>query len=119
LPDDVGRPEEAIAAYREALKFAHCRARLQPGIALAKQGRHGEARTNLLRAIELKPGIRTPTIFGHTSLAHGQSRAAVSAFETALRLNANHVRALPFLARILAASDDASIRETEASCAFL
>ena len=111
--DDMGRFGEAVAAYREALK-------LRPGVALvhnnlgftlARQGQYEEARTNFMRAIELQPQEpHAYYLMGTLDLRMGDPRAAVSAFETALHLNANHVRALTYLARVLAASDDASIR---------
>lgn len=111
--DETGRREEALTAFRRALE-------LRPGVALvhnnlgvvlAKLGRLDEAQTNLSRAMELQP--RDPHAFyltGTLYLRRGDLKEATNSFGLALRLNPNHVRTLLLFARLLAANENAPLR---------
>ncbi len=111
--DDLGRFDEAVAAYEQALRLRPNVALVHNnlGVALAKHGRYEEARTNFQRSIELKPGdAHGHYLMGTLYLRMGDARSAVGAFQAALSANPNHLKALLYLARVLAANEDASIR---------
>jgi tetratricopeptide (TPR) repeat protein len=111
--DDMGRSEEALAAYHEALRLRPNVALVHNnlGVVLAKLGRLDEAHTNFSLAMKLQPReAHTYYLMGTLHLRRGDPRAAVNAFEIALQLNPNHLRTLSFLARLLAANDDVSLR---------
>jgi Flp pilus assembly protein TadD len=111
--DDLGRFDEAVAAYEQALKLRPNAALVHNnlGVALAKHGRYEEARTNFQRSIELKPGdAQGYYLMGTLYLRTGDARSAVGAFQSALSSNPNHFKTLLYLARVLAANEDASIR---------
>jgi Flp pilus assembly protein TadD len=111
--DDLGRFDEAVAAYEQALRLRPNAALVHNnlGVVLAKHGRYEEARTNFQRAIDLKPGdAQGYYLMGTLYLRMGDARSAVGAFQAALSSNPNHFKALLYLARVLAANEDASIR---------
>ena len=111
--DDLGRFDEAVAAYQQALALRPNVALVHNnlGVALARRARHEEARTNFQRAIELKPrDAQGYYLMGTLHLRMGDARSAVNAFQTALSVNPNHFKSLAYLARILAANEDASVR---------
>jgi len=119
--DDLGQSTEAIAAYHEALKLKPNIALVHNnlGVVLAKAGRYEEARTNFVRAMELKPDdAQAFYLMGTLHLRMNNPREAIGAFESALQFNRNHLKALAYLTRILAASDDVFIRSGKNALPF-
>jgi tetratricopeptide (TPR) repeat protein len=111
--DDLGRFDEAVTAYEQALRLRPNVALVHNnlGVTLAKHGRYEAARANFQHAIDLKPAdAQGHYLMGTLHLRMGDARSAVSAFQTALSFNPNHFKALVYLARVLAANEDASVR---------
>jgi tetratricopeptide (TPR) repeat protein len=88
---DLGRQEEALAAYRRAatLDPGFADARLHCAEALEALGRLGEARA-VLAAL---PGVEPLVMTGALELAASEPAAAAAAFDRALALDPTHVRA--------------------------
>jgi tetratricopeptide (TPR) repeat protein len=111
--DATGRPQDALVHYREAL-------RLKPGAFLAwlnyggllsRLGQHEAARTNLLEAARLAPWDPRPYYaLGKGWLRQERPVDALREFEEALRRDPNHLPALMYAARTLAASSDPAAR---------
>ncbi len=111
--DATGKPQEALVHYREAL-------RLKPGAFLAwlnyggllsRLGQHEAARTNLLEAARLAPWDPRPYYaLGKGWLRQERPVDALREFEEALRRDPNHLPALIYAARTLAASPDPAAR---------
>ncbi len=111
--DDLGRFDEAVAAYEHALKLRPNVALVHNnlGVTLARQRRYEEARTNFQRSIELKPrDAQGYYLMGTLHLRMGDARSAIPAFQAALACNPNHFKSLVYLARVLAANEDAAVR---------
>jgi tetratricopeptide (TPR) repeat protein len=146
--EQKGRPDEAMAHYREALRLDDhlVEAHNNLGNLLDEQGRSAEALTHYESAVRLRPetalvhenlGTELVTLgrfdeamreyqvaarlapaqpqpwylTGKARLRHGDSQAAVAAFEAALRLDAEDVPSLTFLARVLASDETPRIRD--------
>lgn len=113
LYDAQGQTNEALAEYREAL-------RLQPhaplvlcnlATLLVKLGQFDAAMTNYAVAAQLAPlDARPEYLMGKAELRRGRVLAAVGHFRAALARDRNDPHALVFLARVLAASPEAAVR---------
>jgi Flp pilus assembly protein TadD len=109
-----GQPAAALEQYQTAV-------RLQPatplvhenlGTQLAELGRFDEALAEYQTAARLDPSLPQPWyLTGKLRLRRGESQAAVTAFQTALRLAPEDVPSLTWLARVLAADENARIRD--------
>jgi Flp pilus assembly protein TadD len=115
-----GQVEEAIAQFRTAL-------RLQPDLAAARnnlgdalikfgcvlfqKGQMNQAIAPLQEGLQIRPdNIVACNCLGYIFLKQGQAGAAVADFQKALALQPNNVDAHKYLAWILAACPDASVR---------
>ncbi|HTJ00820.1 MAG TPA: tetratricopeptide repeat protein [Dongiaceae bacterium] len=113
LYDAQGQTNEALAEFREAL-------RLQPhaplvlcnlATLLVKLGQFGAAMTNYAVAAQLAPADARPEyLMGKAELHQGRPVAAVGHFRAALARDRNDAHALVYLARVLAASSEAAVR---------
>ena len=116
--EEMDRLEEALAAYQEALRLnpsaalAHCNA----GGLLARLGRHDEAARHFNEAVRLAPDDPRPYALQATAaLQRGDPAAAVTLLHEALRRQPDRVPTLTRLARLLAAGEQAAVRnEAEA-----
>jgi tetratricopeptide (TPR) repeat protein len=100
----LGRADEAIACYRQALALRpdYPLALNNLGLALREHRRLDEALAAHRRAVALEPGYAD----GHNGLAAalaaaGQPRAAIDHYRRALALDSSHVDALANLGRLL------------------
>jgi tetratricopeptide (TPR) repeat protein len=109
----MGMRGESFREYQEAL-------RLNPGAAvthinlatlLAEMGGFDEAMIEYTNAAQLEPEDPRPHyLMGKACLRHGQSAAAVKHFRDALKLDSNNFETLTWLARVLAADPDPTVR---------
>jgi len=113
LLDEMGHNDEALAEYQETLRLnanaplAHCNF----GTLLVKLGRFAEAHGHYSEAARLAPRDPNPHyLMGKAELRRGQSAVAVTHFREALRRDRNHLRALTFLAQVLATDRNAQVR---------
>lgn len=94
----AGRPGDAVAAYREALRRApehHAAGWNNLGFALLQLGRHGEAADALERAVALQPPfVEAWANLGASRLASEDLDGAAAAFASALRYDPDYVPAL-------------------------
>jgi len=89
---NLGRIEEAEAAYRRAIQFApgHQHAQSNLGVTLARQGKLGEAIAHFRLAIAASPDFATAhNYLGETLRAQGKIEEAIEAYEAALRADPN------------------------------
>ena len=87
---DQGKLDEAIAAYREAirLKPGYAEAHNNLGNALGEQGKHEEAEKELREAVRLKPDYaEAHSNLGNALGDQGKLDEAVAAYREAIRLN--------------------------------
>lgn len=100
----VGRHEEAIAHYREAVRLSPelAAAHYNLGAALQDLERHGEAAAAYRRAIALTPDDARPHYnLGIVLQAEGRLREAADAYRAALRVRPDHARAANNLGNVL------------------
>jgi tetratricopeptide (TPR) repeat protein len=111
--ENSGRLEEALAAYREAVRLADDNLNAQSNLAnlLLKMGRPNEAVSAFRRAIALNPNVASLHFgLGRAFLQLGQDAAAMDEFRTALRLDPDNVQYLAYIAHVLAASENPDVR---------
>ena len=121
LLDECGRLAEAEGHLREAV-------RLKPtaplshdnlGTLLVELGRHDEAMSQYAEALRLRPDDPRPHyLMGKALLLRGRGAEAVSQFRDALHINPDDVQSLAFLARVLSAENEASLRNGPAAVAL-
>jgi tetratricopeptide (TPR) repeat protein len=105
--------DEAAREYQEALRLnpnaepAH----LNFGTLLSEMGRFDDAMREYTTAQQLVPDdFRSEYLMGKACLRHGQNAEAVKHFRAALQMASNDFQTLTWLARVLAADQDPSIR---------
>src|SRR5208283_613167 len=111
--DKLGRPQEALAEYREAVRLKPDKAVLHNrlGQLLAELGCFDKAINEFAEAARLDPGDPHPYyLMGMTLLMQDHDAEAVGRFREALRLDPNDLPTLIFLARALASSENPQIR---------
>lgn len=117
----TGERQEAFNQYQEALRLnpnaelAH----VNFGTLLSEMGRFEDAMREYTEATQLAPEDPRPHyLMGKACLRHGQSAEAVKHFRQALQLDANDFQTLTWLARVLAADRDASLRNATEALQF-
>jgi tetratricopeptide (TPR) repeat protein len=91
-----GKPEEALASYRQALELDPeiVAARVSVGILLSQAGRYAEAKSELLRAAELDPTYEKAFYnLGLVYSEEGKPDSALLAMQKALELRPDYVLA--------------------------
>lgn len=109
--DGQGRFDEALVQFELAFR-AECARRFNPdltpirydlGTALARKGRLAEAKSHLLRALEMQPNIaRIHHNLGSVLALEGKLDEAIAHYEQALRLKPDYAEARRDLASVLA-----------------
>lgn len=109
----AGSRQEAYQQYEEALRLnpdseiAH----VNLGTLLSEIGRFDDAMHEYSEAIRLAPTDPRPHyLMGKTCLRRAMSAEAVKHFQAALQLDANDFQTLTWLARVLAADTEATVR---------
>ncbi len=113
LLSSMDQRDEALREYQEALRLNPnaALARVNFATQLAEMGRFDEAMAEYARAAQLAPEDPRPHyLMGKASLRHGQSAEAVKHFRDALQRDARDSQALTWLARVLAADQNSTIR---------
>jgi Flp pilus assembly protein TadD len=113
LLSDVGDRTNAAREYETALRLnpKALEAHLNFGTLLSEIGRFDEAMHEYTTAAQLVPDDPRPYyLMGKACLRHGQSAEAVKHFHEALQIAPNDLQALKWLARVLAADNDAMVR---------
>jgi tetratricopeptide (TPR) repeat protein len=93
----LGRPDEAAAAFREALRAQPLSVEAQMGLATAlnRLGRREDAAREFRRAVETQPGWwSTHSHLGVYQLTTGDLAGALESFRTALSLSPDNTRVL-------------------------
>jgi tetratricopeptide (TPR) repeat protein len=93
----LGLPDEAAAAFREALRTQPLSVEAQMGLAMAlnRLGRKEDAAREFRRAVETQPGWwSTHSHLGVFQLTTGDLTGALESFRTALRLSPDNTRIL-------------------------
>jgi len=113
LLDTAGQTDAALAEYQAALRLnpdaplTHCNL----GTLFVKLGRFEEARAQYQEAARLQPDDWRPDyLLGKACLRQGRYVEAVAQFRKAAARNPEGFEPLAFLARTLAACDDATVR---------
>ena len=113
LLDTAGQTDAALAEYQAALRLnpdaalTHCNL----GTLFVKLGRFEEARAQYQEAARLQPDDWRPGyLLGKACLRQGRYAEAVAHFGQAAARNPGGFEPLAFLARTLAACDDAAVR---------
>jgi len=118
LLSELGRKEEALQHYRAASRLSSYSAEPYNNVAvtLAELGRFPEALAAHAKAIELAPdAARSYYLAGKTYWRMGQGAEAARHFRQALAVAPQDYQSLTMLARILATTPDAALRNgTEA-----
>ena len=112
--DATGKFAEAVPHYEQAIRLRPRESipRNHFGMALAGQGQFDEALSNYAAAQTLAPRDPLPHyLSGVALLKLGQTARAIENFRAALRLDPHHAKALDRLARVLACSTDATVRD--------
>jgi tetratricopeptide (TPR) repeat protein len=109
--DGQGRFDEALVQFELAFK-TECTRRFNPdltpirydlGTALARKGRLAEAKSHLLRALEMQPNIaRIHHNLGSVLALEGKLDEAIAHYQEALRLKPDYAEARRDLANVLA-----------------
>ena len=97
------KPEQAVAAYQEAIRRAprDPRAYANLGTALRSLGQLAEATSAYQQALQLQPGqALIHHNLGAVQLAQGDRKAAFSSFNQALQLGSNNIESFLSLARL-------------------
>jgi len=116
-----GQTDEAIREYREAIRLNPDDAIDHVNFAtlLAQMGRFDDAGREYAEAVRLDPVDSRPLyLMGKASLREGQSREAVEHFRAALQRAPSDFKSLTWLARVLAADNDASLRNAADAVSF-
>jgi tetratricopeptide (TPR) repeat protein len=108
-----GQVDEAIGYFRKAVEIQpdNEKALNNLGSALLQKGQWDEAFVHFQKALEIQPDFAEACYnLGFLSLRKGQSDKAIVYFQKGLKLQPNNVEAHKYLAWILAACPDASVR---------
>jgi tetratricopeptide (TPR) repeat protein len=114
LLDKAGEPTKALAEYQTALKLNPyaIEAHLNLGGVLVELKRFDEAAEQFRLAAKLKPDDARPHYeMAKALLKQGRDAEAVDEFQQARRLDPGNVRILAFTARVLAADENAAVRD--------
>ncbi|TFH40994.1 MAG: tetratricopeptide repeat protein, partial [Lysobacterales bacterium] len=113
---EAGHPGDALPHLRAlvAAQPESADLHIQLGRALAKQGSLEDASAHLRRGVELEPGNAAyRAILGLALEEHGQLAQARAEYQESLQLNPDNPPLINALARLLATSSDASVRDGE------
>jgi Tfp pilus assembly protein PilF len=118
VKSELGRGEEAIAAYRHALirNDQDAWSMNNYGLVLIQQGRYDEAVPPLARAVELTP--RSPVFLNNLGVAlerSGEPGVALSVFAAAVEADSTYTKAKISMDRVRARLGDATITEPDLS----
>ncbi|HEY5234120.1 MAG TPA: tetratricopeptide repeat protein [Verrucomicrobiae bacterium] len=114
LLDKAGEPAKALAEYQTALQLNPdaVEVHLNLGGVLVELKQFDEAAKHLRLAAKLKPDDARPHFeMAKALLKQGRDAGAVDEFQQALRLDPDNVRILAFTARVLAADENAALRD--------
>lgn len=117
----LGKTDEALQHYREALRLSTNAplAHLNLGATLAGMGRIEEALQHYSEAARLSPDDPWPRyLMGKARIQQKQSAQALLHFRDALRVDPDHVRALTWVARVLASDKDSNLRNAKEAVAL-
>jgi Tfp pilus assembly protein PilF len=118
---DAGRLDEALPEYQTALQLNPdaMEAHLNLGIAMVKLKRFDEAARQFNLAAKLKPDDARPDYeTGKSLLKQGRDAAAIDEFRKALKLDPYNCQILAFTARVLAADENAAVRDGRSALDF-
>jgi protein O-mannosyl-transferase len=116
-----GHLNEALAEYQIALQLnpAALPAHLNLGSLLVELGRFDEAKEQFDLAAKLDPTDARPHYqMGKALLKQGQDALAIDEFNKALQLDADDYQVLAYTARVLAANENASVRNGQTALEF-
>jgi len=111
---EAGNLDEAIVHYRQALQINpdHWDAHISLGTALAQEGDVDGAITQYQEALQIYPGDEVAHVnLGIVLLQRGKKAEAIAHFQKGLQLEPDDVKALKYLAWLLATSPEASLRD--------
>ena len=111
---ELGRVEEAIEQYALALRLRpdYADAHNNLGAALSQQDQLPEAMAHYREALRLKPDyVEARLNVGMALFQQGRAAEAIQHLQQALRFKPDHAEAHHCLARVLATSGDASVRD--------
>lgn len=118
LLDKDGQPAAALAEYQAALQLNPdaIEVHLNLGSVLVELLRLDEAAAQFERAAELKPADARPHYeMGRALLKQGRDAAAIDEFRRALQLDPDNPKIMAFTARVLAADENAAVRDGRAA----
>jgi tetratricopeptide (TPR) repeat protein len=121
LLDKAGEPAKALAEYQTALRLNPdaIEVHLNLGSVLVELERFDEAAGQFRLAAKLKPDDARPHYeTGKALLKQGRDAAAMDEFRQALRLDPGNASILAFTARVLAADENAAVRDGPAALAL-
>jgi choline-sulfatase len=110
---ELGRNDEAIAHYEEAVRIKpdYVEAHNSLGLALVHAGRVGEAIAQYERALEINPNqAQVHNNFGNALQQTNRLPEAIAHYQQALRIKPDSVSALTNMAMILATNGDPRVR---------
>ena len=98
-----GLTEEAVAAYRQAIKLdpGLASAHYNLGSSLARSGQYAEAESHLRRALKLSPTARTYTGLGIVLWQQGRADEAIANLRAAIEADPDNATARAKLAEVL------------------
>jgi tetratricopeptide (TPR) repeat protein len=121
LLSDMGERDEAAREYQAALRLNPnaAPAHLNFGTLLSDMGRFDDAMSEYSTAARLAPDdYRVQYLMGKACLRRDLSAEAVKHFRTGLQLAPNDFQTLTWLARVLAADKDPSVRNAAGAVSF-
>lgn len=117
----LGNPTNALPEFQEAVRLAPSQARYHNGLGLALESlsRYEEALTEFNRASSLDRDYAWSHFeSGNVLLKLGHDPEAIEEFRAALRIDPNNYQILTHVAEVLAATDDAKIRDGKTALIF-
>jgi tetratricopeptide (TPR) repeat protein len=110
---EEGEIDDAISHYRQALQINpnHWDAHIGLGTALAQEGDVDGAITQYQTALQIYPDAEVAHVnLGIVLLQKGQTSEAIAQFQKGLQIDPGDIKALKYLAWLLATSPEASLR---------